>query len=197
MYHGQTIPILGDFFHLTFVENPGMAFGFDLGISFKFWISLFTLVAGIGLILYLRSIKNQSLSLRLSIAFIIGGAFGNLIDRLFYGVFYGYAPLFFGKVVDFADFDFFNFEIFGRSYDRFPIFNVADSAVTIGVFLLLIFYKKHQQEVEPARIQDAVSASSESVLPDGAGVSSSQEQNNDTLIVIEDGKHNNGEEAKV
>ena len=114
-----------------------MAFGFDPGSDFKFLISVFSLVASIGLIIYLYSCREQNLSLRIAIAFILGGAVGNVIDRMFYGIFYGYAPLFYGKVVDFFDFDFFNFSIFGRSYDRWPIFNIADAAVSIGV---LIFY---------------------------------------------------------
>jgi signal peptidase II len=148
MYHGQRIPVWGDFFQFTFVENPGMAFGIDLGDGFKLWISLFSIVASIGLLYYLFTVRNQSKSLRISLALILGGAFGNLIDRVFYGVFYGYAPLFYGKVVDFFDFDFFDFEIFNRSYDRWPIFNIADLSVSLGVIILLIFYNKHQKETE-------------------------------------------------
>jgi signal peptidase II len=146
MYIGQTIPAIGDFFRITFIENPGMAFGYDPGSSFKFWVTLFSLVASIGLIIYIYIIKDKSLSLRLAIAMILGGAIGNLIDRMFYGVIFDYAPLFYGKVVDFLDVDFFNFTLFGKSYDRWPIFNIADAAVTIGVLILILFYRKHQQE---------------------------------------------------
>jgi signal peptidase II len=155
MYQGQRIPVIGDFFRITFIENPGMAFGFDPGTDFKLWISLFSLAASIGLIVYFYFIRNQSLSLRIAIAFILGGAVGNLIDRMFYGILYGYAPLFYGGVVDFLDFDFFNVTVFGRSYERWPIFNVADAAVTIGVLILIIFYKKHQEEsvVKPAELE--------------------------------------------
>ncbi|MDP2303977.1 MAG: signal peptidase II [Ignavibacteria bacterium] len=145
MYYGQRIPIIGDFFQFTFVENPGMAFGIDFGDGVKLWLSLFSVVASIGLLFYLYHVRNESFSLRFSLALILGGAVGNLIDRVFYGLFYGYAPLFYGKVVDFLDFDFFNFEIFGRSYDRWPIFNIADMAVSIGVLVLLIFYRQHQE----------------------------------------------------
>jgi signal peptidase II len=146
MYHGQRIPVIGDFFRITFIENPGMAFGFDPGESLKLWISLFSLFASIGLVIYLYFIKNHSFTLRLAIAFILGGAVGNLIDRMLYGVFYGYGPLFYGKVVDFFDFDFFNISILGRYYDRWPIFNIADAAVSMGVFILIFFYRKHQNE---------------------------------------------------
>lgn len=151
MYYGERIPIIGDFFRLTFVENPGMAFGIDFGPSVKLWLSLFSVVASVGLFYYLYHVRNQSFSLRLSLALILGGAIGNLIDRVFYGVFYGYAPLFYGKVVDFLDFDFFDFEILGRTYDRWPIFNIADMAVSIGVMVLLIFYR-HIEETKTEEI---------------------------------------------
>lgn len=150
MYYGQVIPIIGDFFRLTYIENPGMAFGYDPGDGLKFWVTLFSLVASVGLIIYLYLIKNKSLSLRVAIALILGGAVGNLIDRMFYGVIFEYAPLFYGKVVDFLDFDFFNFTLFGRTYDRWPIFNIADAAVTTGVLVLIVFYRKHQREEESA-----------------------------------------------
>lgn len=146
MYLGQMISVFGDFFRITFVENPGMAFGYDPGSSFKLIISLFSLLASIGLVFYMFAIRNKSLSLRIAIALILGGAIGNLIDRTFYGVIFDYAPLFYGKVVDFFDFDFFNFTLFGRSYDRWPVFNIADAAVTIGVLILVLFYKRHQDD---------------------------------------------------
>jgi signal peptidase II len=150
MEMGERIQVIGDFFRITFIENPGMAFGIDPGIDYKMLISVFSLVASIGLIVYLYYVKDGSKSLKIALAFILGGAAGNLIDRMFYGIFFDYAPLFYGHVVDFLDVDFFNITIFGRSYDRWPIFNIADSAVTIGVLILLIFYKQHQNEKKPA-----------------------------------------------
>jgi len=157
MYLGQMIPVWGDFFRLTFVENPGMAFGYDPGEGFKLIISIFSLIASIGLVIYLYAIRDKSLSLRIAIACILGGAVGNLIDRTFYGVFFDYAPLFYGKVVDFFDFDFFNFTLFGRSYDRWPVFNIADAAVTIGVLILILFYKKHNEKEEESENKVEVS----------------------------------------
>jgi signal peptidase II len=163
MYDGQKIPIIDNFFRITFIENPGMAFGFDPGLNYKFWISVFSLVASIGLLVYLYIIRNQNLSLKLAIAFILGGAIGNLIDRMFYGIIYGYAPLFYGRVVDFLDFDFFNITIFGRHFERWPIFNIADSAVTIGVFILLFFYKKPKpQNLVIKEIDNKIEISEES-----------------------------------
>ncbi|MBI5731213.1 MAG: signal peptidase II [Ignavibacteriales bacterium] len=141
MSYGESINVIGDFFKLTFVENPGIAFGIDVDGVSKLLLSLFTLLASIGVFYYLWKSKEQKLIIRLALACILGGAIGNLIDRTFYGLFYGYAPLFYGKVVDFFNMDFFDFTIFGKTYDRFPIFNIADSSVTIGVTLLLIFHR--------------------------------------------------------
>jgi signal peptidase II len=150
MYLGESIPVVGDFFKITFTENPGIAFGFDPGSDFKLFISVFSLIASIGLLIYLFTVRNKSMSLKIAIALILGGAVGNVIDRMFYGLIYDYAPLFFGKVVDFFDFDFINFSIFGRSYDRWPIFNIADAAVSVGVLILLFFYKHHEVEDKKA-----------------------------------------------
>lgn len=171
MYHGQSIPILGNFFQLTFVENPGMAFGIDVNSTAKPWVSLFSVVASIGLFYYLYLMRHQSRSMRISLALILGGAIGNLIDRVFYGVFYGYSPILYGKVVDFFNFDFFDVTLFGQTYTRFPIFNIADAAVSVGVFILLIFYKQHQDELQsepatiPAESGESLQAGTESAEP--------------------------------
>jgi len=162
MYLGESISILGDFFKITFIENPGMAFGFNPGSDFKLWVSLFSLVASIGLLVYLYLAREKSLSLRISIAMILGGAIGNLIDRMFYGIIYDYAPMFYGKVVDFFDFDFFNFSILGRDYDRWPIFNIADASVTVGVLILIFFYR-HHSKVEQDEDEKSIEGEAEDV----------------------------------
>ena len=146
MYLGQRIPVLGNLFDITFVENPGIAFGIDFGSSFKFLIAVFSLLASIGIFLYLYKNKNKIFPLRLSLALILGGALGNLFDRIFYGVFYGYAPLFHGRVVDFFNLRFFNLFIFDRVFGSY-VFNFADVAVTAGVVLLL-FSLNRQREAD-------------------------------------------------
>jgi signal peptidase II len=84
---------------------------------------------------------------------ILGGAIGNLIDRVFYGVLYGTASLFYGRVVDFLDLDFFNLDIFGYHLSRWPVFNLADAAVTVGVILLLFFHRTTaEDEVSPQTV---------------------------------------------
>jgi len=144
--YGKNFDILGSFFRITFVENPGMAFGINVGNISKLFLSLFSLFASIGLIYYLYKVRKKPFFYRFALSLIIAGAIGNLIDRAFYGIIYGYAPIFYGKVVDFLNFKFFTISIFGHVYDRFPIFNIADTSVTIGVFLLLFFRSKMENK---------------------------------------------------
>jgi signal peptidase II len=190
MQLGQMIPVIGDFFRLTFVENPGMAFGYDPGSSFKLIISIFSLAASIGLVFYLYVIRDKSRSLRIAIALILGGAVGNLIDRTFYGVIYNYGPLFYGKVVDFFDVDFFDFTLFGRSYDRWPVFNIADAAVTIGVLVLVFFYKKHQNEDE--KVEAVLDGGTSTITHDFSGSDESNKiiQNENSSDIIRKDKIN-------
>ena len=137
---GTSIPIVGDFLRLTFIENPGMAFGIDVGG--KLFLTIFSIVASVGIFIYLLKIRQEALVIRLALALILGGAIGNLIDRVFYGVIFGEGSLFYGKVVDFVDVDFFNIDFLGYHINRFPVFNVADSSVSIGVVMLLLFHKR-------------------------------------------------------
>lgn len=153
LYHpgvplGSSRAILGDFLRLTYIENPGMAFGIDIGG--KLFLTIFSLFASIGIFIYLYKIRDEAFPIRLSLAMILGGAIGNLIDRMFYGVFFGEGPLFYGKVVDFIDIDFFNVDILGFHISRWPVFNVADSAVSLGVIVLLAFHRRFSQAGEPA-----------------------------------------------
>lgn len=201
MYLGESIQVIGDFFKITFTENPGMAFGFDPGSDFKLFISIFSLVASIALFIYLFSVRNKSLSLRIAIALILGGAIGNVIDRMFYGLIYDYAPVFFGKVVDFFDFDFFNFSIFGRSYDRWPIFNIADAAVSIGVLILLFFYKHHEAE-DKKQLEVVVEGGDKSGIENSETANTSPELPNEqssdnSKNEMNDGEVNNGKELSL
>ena len=146
MYIGQRISIVRDYFNITFVENPGIAFGIDLGGSIKLLVSLFTIAACIILFIYLYKNRDKSLSFRLSLALIFGGALGNLIDRIFYGVIFGYAPLFYGRVVDFFNIRYFDLFILNRIFGSY-VFNVADVAVTTGVIVFLLTFNR-QKAVE-------------------------------------------------
>lgn len=151
MPYGASRQILGDFFRLTYVENPGMAFSIDLGAKPVF--AIFSLLASIAIIVYLYSARRSSLGFRVALAMILGGAMGNFIDRMFYGVWFYSEPLFHGRVVDFFDVDFFDVNLLGYQLTRWPVFNVADACVTVGVVLLLIFHSSGAPELrsdEPA-----------------------------------------------
>ena len=154
MERGQTIPVIGDLLHFTFVENPGMAFGLDFGMPLL--LGLFSIGAAVFLVYLLRKARDQEIGgFHIALAMILGGAVGNLIDRVFYGVFYGYAPLFKGRVVDFISVDMPDFLM-----ERFYVFNIADSAVSVGIILLLLFYPKYQKQLEEEKAMN-------NELPDG------------------------------
>ncbi len=144
---GSSIQVWGDFLKLTFIENPGMAFGIDIGG--KMVLTVFSTAASIGIVYYLYKIREESLVIRISLAMILGGAIGNLIDRIFYGVIFENGALLYGKVVDFIDVDFFDVTLGSFHIARWPIFNVADAAVSVGVIFLLVFHRKFTSAENP------------------------------------------------
>ncbi|HUL45326.1 MAG TPA: signal peptidase II [Bacteroidota bacterium] len=145
---GSTRPIFGNFLRITYIENPGMAFGIDFGG--KMFFSVFSIIASLGILLYLYKARNENLLFRIALALILGGAVGNLIDRVFYGVLFNDGGLFYGKVVDFIDADFFDVNLFGYHMTRWPVFNIADASVTCGVLLMLFSHRRSAHE--PATI---------------------------------------------
>jgi signal peptidase II len=168
LYHhgvplGASIPVLGDFVRLTFIENPGMAFGIE--VTGKIFVTVFTALAGVGILYYLYKIRNERFLVRLPLAMILGGAAGNLIDRVFYGVLYGDGPLLQGKVVDFIDVDFFDISLFGYDLTRWFVFNVADASVSLGVVLLLFFHRHLTRGDEPLAVSPAPSEAAQPEAP--------------------------------
>jgi signal peptidase II len=118
----QSIEIVPNFAHLTFLRNTGAAFGFLAGARSSLRIIFFALISSvaIGCIVYLiRGLRPRQKALLVSLSLILGGAIGNLIDRLRLG-----------EVIDFIDLHWYDI--------HWPAFNVADSAISIGVVLLLI-----------------------------------------------------------
>jgi signal peptidase II len=150
MTYGENIPVLGDFFRLTYIENPGMAFGIDFGG--KVFFSILSILASGAILAYLIRMRRAPAGFRISLALILGGAVGNLIDRVFYGVLYGDGALFHGRVVDFFDVDFFNITLGSYSLTRWPVFNIADASVTVGVLLLLLFHRAIEKKAETPQV---------------------------------------------
>lgn len=146
---GESIAVIGDWFKITFTENPGMAFGIQFGSPMV--VTGLAIVATILIVLYLRVVHTTSAGYTASLALILGGAIGNIIDRILFGVIYGYGGFFQGQVVDFIHFDVWSGRIsesiplIGGNYiAMFPIWNVADMSIVIGVVLVIIFQRTMQ-----------------------------------------------------
>ena len=167
MFLGQEFPVY-DWFIIHFTENNGMAFGMEFGgYTGKKILTIFRIVVvGIG-IKYIFNLTKVGFSNGASIAlgFIIGGAIGNIIDSSFYGIIFnesynnvasfmpdggGYSSLLHGKVVDMFYFPLINshfpnwLPIWGGEHFIFfrPVFNIADAGISIGIFMILFFYRK-------------------------------------------------------
>lgn len=141
LMYGQLINVIGSFVQIVFVENEGMAFGISFGAG-KIFLSLFSIIAGIALGIYLYKLKDFSVWVKIGIMLIFTGAIGNLIDRVFYGIFFNEGPLFYGRVVDFIQIDIPDINFLGFHYTHWPVFNIADSCVSCGVVILLIMHKR-------------------------------------------------------
>jgi signal peptidase II len=159
MYIHQEINVLGEWFRLHYLLNPGMAFGIRWDNEFgKLALTIFRIGAMFGIGYYLlQSVKrNSHPGFLFCLSLILGGAVGNVIDSTFYGVFLNNAPLespsrwFHGQVIDMLYFPLFSFEVpawvplRGGTYFSFfdPVFNIADSSIFIGVASILIFQKR-------------------------------------------------------
>jgi len=142
--YGEIVPVFGTFLQWTYIENFGMAFGITVGWA-KIFLSLFSLIAAGLIAYYIFKVSNKIPFLAgLALTLIFAGAFGNGIDRNFYGVIFGYAPLFYGGVVDFilVDIPDIHIDFLNIHYDYFPVFNIADACVTVGVILLIFCHNK-------------------------------------------------------
>lgn len=163
MFLGEEIS-LTSWLSIHFTENPGMAFGMVLpGVWGKLFLSAFRLVAVAGGVWFIRHLilQKSHWGFVSAASMILAGALGNMVDGTFYGVFFsdsymgaakflpehGYAGYLQGLVVDMIHVKLFNFRFGDSSYEFFPfIFNVADAAITVGVFLILIFQKSFFKE---------------------------------------------------
>tara|TARA_B100000780_G_scaffold275542_1_gene242338 strand:- start:962 stop:1600 length:639 start_codon:yes stop_codon:yes gene_type:complete len=168
MYLNQEIPVFGDWAIIHFTENPGMAFGMEFGGEFgKLFLSLFRIVAvsALGYYVY-HLVKNKApRGIIIAITLIFAGAIGNIIDSVFYGIIFsdsyyqiaefmpangGYGSWLHGRVVDMIylpvikgvvpDWS----PVMAGDYFIFfrPIFNLADTAISVGVGLILILYRQ-------------------------------------------------------
>ncbi len=163
--------VAGEWFYIHFTENPGMAFGMEFGGEYgKLALSIFRLIAVTFIGWYLfRLPKHAPMVTKVSLSLVFAGAMGNIIDSCFYGMIFsesgyvghggqlaemfptggGYAGFLHGRVVDMLYFPLFDgyfpdwFPIWGGEYFSFfrPVFNIADSAISVGIGLIILFQK--------------------------------------------------------
>ena len=175
------IPIFGQWAKLTYTLNPGMAFGAELPAPYgKLVLTGFRMLAVGGLIYYIIRFCRQRVAAGYiaCMALILGGAVGNLIDSIFYGIIYNNAPVgsptrwFYGQVIDMIFVPLYvgyfpkSWPLIGGSYSNgFPIFNIADSSIFIGVALILLnqsrFFNESQPAATPNEPQPLVAADAE------------------------------------
>lgn len=169
MQIGEHFSVIGNWFQIFFIENEGMAFGMKFGGAVgKFLLSFFRIALSGALCWWIASLVRKSVDsegksallpdgkpvvptgVLAGLTLITAGAFGNIIDSLFYGVIFDYAPLMFGRVVDMFYFPI--IDTFWPSWVPFvggdrllffaPVFNFADSCVTVGAFYLIFFQNR-------------------------------------------------------
>ena len=172
---GDEIVIAKNWFILHFVENNGMAFGFEFAGEYgKMFLSIFRILAVVAIGWYLfRLVKQKDVPFGFiaSISLIFAGAIGNIIDSMFYGIIFthsfgqvstlfpeggGYAGFLHGKVVDMLYFPLIQGQypnwvpvVGGTEFIFFrPVFNIADSSITVGIFSILIFYRRYFSKSE-------------------------------------------------
>jgi signal peptidase II len=179
MYIGQEIKVFGEWFIIHFTENNGMAFGMEFaGENGKLFLSIFRIIAVGGLVYYIRHLVKEKAHTGYitCVALILAGAVGNIIDSMFYGLLFsesyhkvatflpeggGYAPFLYGRVVDMLYFPLVQgympdwVPIWGGEYIIFfrPVFNIADTAISSGVFAIIIFQKRFFKEEAKNKIE--------------------------------------------
>ncbi|MFM8739034.1 MAG: lipoprotein signal peptidase [Cytophagales bacterium] len=180
----EEVNVLGEWFKLHYLLNPGMAFGIKWENEFgKLALTIFRIFAMFGIGYYLVTMikKPSHKGFLICLSLILGGAIGNVIDSTFYGVLLNNAPFdaptpwFHGQVIDMLFFPLFNFTwpewvpmLGGQEFLFFsPVFNIADSSIFIGVASILIFQKrffKEAQTIETAAVEPSEPAN-ESQMP--------------------------------
>ncbi|MDP9312907.1 MAG: signal peptidase II [Chloroflexota bacterium] len=134
-YTGE-IPIIANWLELTYIRNTGVAFGMFEGVPQLFTFTSL-LIVGAAIWLYLKHVQEASPWLAVCLGLIVGGAIGNVVDRIR-----------FGYVVDFI-----------KTFDgRFPVFNIADSCIVVGVLLMAVYFMYNEERVPQSRLAPTIEA---------------------------------------
>jgi len=171
MQPGEDIAVAGEAFRINFIENKGAAFGLTMADVFakigvemteetaKLLLTLFSIVAVMVIVYLLHQIRHHKSRMPFFLALILGGALGNIIDRVFYGVWFAgmnwyEGGLFEGRVVDMFYVDVYQGELWGIDLNLFPVFNLADLAISVGIIAVILFQRKfirkHQERSQVA-----------------------------------------------
>lgn len=171
MAYGESYRVIGDWFYIHFIENPGMAFGLEIGGDYgKIFLSVFRIISVIVIGWYLWKLTKKTSTkpgLLVSVSLILSGALGNIIDSVFYGIIFtkstpfqvaefmssegGYSSFLRGKVVDMIYFPMVEtilptwVPIWGGKLFTFfdPVFNIADMAISVGIGMMVLFQKRY------------------------------------------------------
>ncbi|HBL74396.1 MAG: lipoprotein signal peptidase [Bacteroidetes bacterium GWF2_42_66] len=188
---GEEFSVIGNWFIIHFVENNGMAFGFEFAGQYgKIFLSVFRILAVIAIGWYLLKLIKKELPMGfiICVSLIFAGAIGNIIDSAFYGLIFsdsygkvatlfseggGYATFLHGRVVDM-----FYFPLIQGRYPEWvpfwggndflffrPVFNIADSSITVGIFSILIFYRKLFNQLDKKPEEEETAEPAETATP--------------------------------
>ncbi len=185
MQPGQDISVVGDVFRINFIENRGAAFGLtiadlsnEIGIEMtdetaKLLLTVFSIGAVVVIAYLLSRVRDHRSGLPFFLALILGGALGNIIDRVFYGIWFSgmnwyEGGLFEGRVVDMFYLDFYQGEFLGINMNLLPVFNLADLSISVGIMAVVLFQQRflrlHQersQEIEKQATTEGTAEASE------------------------------------
>jgi signal peptidase II len=189
-FAGQ-IRLIGDWFKLYYVTNPGMAFGMQIDHEYgKLFLTTFRLGAMVFIALYMVRLayRGASSGLLWAMAMILAGAIGNLIDSIFYGVLIGNAPYgsptpwFHGQVIDMVFIDFWEgfvpdwIPVWGGQYYTTPIFNFADACIFVGVCIILMFQGTFFPRLEEPQTEEPEEASEPVLSEESLTIANSSEE---------------------
>lgn len=184
MVRYESIPLIGDWLKLTYTRNPGMAFGLSAGTPWV--VTAFAVLATVLICVYLWHVRRSDGLFRASLAMILGGAVGNIVDRISYGVLYDGLGWFQGTVVDFVHVDLYNgwvdLPLLGTRYvSLFPIWNVADMAIVGGVIGFMLFQKRFHASMETPAPAVAPATGAE-IVPLDASPAPPQDEAGETTV---------------
>ena len=185
----EEVKVIGDTFRINYIENEGAAFGLTIRDLFqkvgldlsdhtaKLILTVFSLLAVIVIIYLLQLVRNSRTTLPYFLALILGGAIGNIIDRVFYGAWFAgindyEGGLLHGRVVDMFYVNLVHGDVLGIPLNLLPVFNVADAAIAVGIIAIIVFqrrfFKANAADPEPVQVatlsQEPTSAGGEAVL---------------------------------